>query len=121
MSMDIFINYNDNGWWSSKTGIFECIVEETRSPFKDSEHECLKTIYLPYDEWYQGYIDLRHVDEKCFNLFYSYCMQAMSDFSNSERSKILDKEFLPVILFQWSAVLMIMRDDSRYRGQQESK
>ena len=119
MSMDIWIG--DNGWWSTTSGVFECIVEETRSHFKNSEQEHMKKIYMPLDEWYQGYIDLREINEECFNMFYNYCKKAMDGFLDSDRGKIPEKDRIPIILGNWAEVLRIMREDPRYRGQQESK
>ncbi|MDR2736101.1 MAG: hypothetical protein LBB49_00880 [Gracilibacteraceae bacterium] len=111
--MTIWINSNKA--WSTQSGIFECIVEETRSLFKDSEQRYVREIYKPLDD-YQQFIELGGADDEGFNLFYKYCKQAMDEFPDSERGKIPDKEYLPVILGQWSGVLRIMSEDPRYRG-----
>ena len=118
--MGMYISIADGTGLVTSTGIFECIVEETRSLFKDSEQGCVKEIYMSLDEWCQTFIALDDIDAECFNLFYSYCEKAMVDFPNSERGKIPDKEYLPVILGEWSEVLRIMREDPRYRGEQQA-
>ena len=114
MSMDIWIG--GEKWWSTTSGIFECIVEEARALFKDSEQECVKNIYESLDDHYQQHILLGNLDGECFNLFYSYCKKAMDEFPNSERGKIPDKEYLPVILGNWANLLTDLRKDPRYRG-----
>lgn len=105
MSMSIIINSDEA--WITKSGIFECVVEETRELFKDNEQNCVNKIYEPLDD-FQQYIYLSHVDEECFNLFYNYCMKATDNFPDSERGKIPDKEYLPVILGNWSILLRMM-------------
>ncbi|MCL1790834.1 MAG: hypothetical protein FWG40_05670 [Peptococcaceae bacterium] len=116
--MSIMINGNES--WSTRSGIFECIVEETRELFKDNEQSCIKEIYDPLDN-YQQFIDLGNISAGDFNLFYRHCKQAMDGFPDSERGKIPDEEYMPVILGNWSHLLENLRKDPRYRGQQETE
>ena len=118
--MSKFICINENGGWSGPTGIFECIVEETRKLFTDGEQKYVQEIYQSLDEQFQSFIVLDYVDETCFNLFYNHCKKAMDRFPDSERgSKIREKPVMPLILQNWAELLRIMRDDPRYRTEKK--
>ncbi|MCL1790835.1 MAG: hypothetical protein FWG40_05675 [Peptococcaceae bacterium] len=128
MGMYIYIGkeaswHSDNclPYLETSAGIFECIVEETRGLFKDSEQKYVEEIYQPLDEWGQNYISLEDVDKEGFSLFGDYCKKAMEDFPNSETGKSVPSEGMPVILVNWSELLRIMREDPRYRKRQESE
>lgn len=96
-------------------GIFECIVESTRRLFKNGENSCLEKIYVPFDEQGQNFIALNDVDVECFNLFYSYCKQAMISFPVSERGKELPENRIPIVLSHWSEFMRLMKEDPRCR------
>lgn len=113
--MGMYISIGEGTGWSASGGVFDCIVEATRKLFKDDEQCCLKSIYTPLDEQGQSFIVLDYVDESCFNLFYSYCKKAMDDFSLSERAELITESRVPGVLFGWSEVLRIMREDPRYQ------
>lgn len=113
--MAMYICIGRNSGWSTSGGVFDCIVEATRGLFKGNEQDCLSNIYSPLDDQGQSLIALDAVDESCFNLFYSYCESAMSDFPLSERAKIVPWSHIPGILWNWSEVLRLMREDPRYR------
>ena len=114
--MDVIIDQETI--WGTSTGIFECIVDGTRSLFRDSELRCEKEIFASVDH-FQQFLALDELDEECFNLFYSHCKKAMEEFPSSETGKSVPQEGMPVILVNWSELLRIMREDPRYRGQQE--
>ncbi len=113
--MSMFISINEEGGWGTSNGIFECIVENTREMFSGEQKECVKAIYETLDEQGQTFIALDHVDVDCFNLFYHYCDAAMKIFPESERGKVPDPDYVPVILRDWEDFLRLMRDDPRYR------
>lgn len=113
--MAMYICIGRGTGWSTSGGVFDCIVEPTRNLFKATEQCCLNEIYSPLDEQGQSFIALDTVDGDCFNLFYSYCKKAMEEFPISERAKIVPESHIPGILWNWSEVLRIMREDPRYR------
>lgn len=119
-AMAMYISIGDgNGppgvGWSTSGGVFDCIVESTRMLVQPDEQCCLRDIYAPLDEQGQNFIVLDYVDESCFNLFYSRCKQAMEGFPSSDRAKIVPESHIPGIVWNWSEVLRIMREDPRYR------
>lgn len=113
--MGMYISIGEGTGWSASGGVFDCIVESTRDLFKADEQCCLKAIYTPLDEQGQSFIVLDYVDGACFNLFYFYCKKAMDEFPLSERARMLMKNRIPGILFGWSEVLRLMREDPRYK------
>lgn len=113
--MAMYICIGRNSGWSTSGGVFDCIVESTRGLFKNNEKHCLSDIYSPLDDQGQSLIALDIVDEICFNLFYSYCESAMNDFPLSDRAERVPRSHIPGILWNWSEVLQLMREDPRYR------
>lgn len=113
--MAMYICIGRNSGWSTSGGVFDCIVEPTRRLFKPDEQDCLSDIYSPLDNQGQSFIALDTIGESCFNLFYSYCERAMNEFPLSDRAKIVPESHIPGILWNWSEVLRLMREDPRYR------
>ncbi|MGE7955214.1 hypothetical protein ACQKQA_01215 [Pseudomonas sp. NPDC089530] len=114
--MGMYISIGAGTGWSTSGGVFDCIVEPTRRLFKPDEQCCLSEIYSALDEQGQSFIVLDAIDEGCFNLFYCYCKKAMEEFPLSERGRIVPENHIPGILWNWSEVLRIMKEDPRYRG-----
>lgn len=77
----------------------------------------MRQIYASLDEQAQSFIVLDKVSDKCFNLFYRHCKMAMDNFVDSSRGKIVPEDHIPGILWHWSEVLKLMREDSRYEQQ----
>jgi hypothetical protein len=56
-----------------------------------------------------------------FNHFYVCCKKAMEAFPQSERGKIPPPSHMPGILWNWSEVLRLMREDPRYEPENPSE
>jgi len=102
--------------WGTSGGVFDCIVEGTRSELLELDAQCVGEIYRPLDEQGKSFIVLNYVGEECFNLFYYCCEKAMAGFSQSERGRIVPESHIPGILWNWSEVLRLMQTDPRYKA-----
>ncbi|WP_414910851.1 hypothetical protein [Pseudomonas sp. IT-P44] len=112
--MGMYISINDNSGWGTSGGVFDCIVEGTRKFFTKNQESCMRAIYEALDEQAQSFIILDKVSDECFNLFYRHCKTAMDGFPESERGKLVPESHIPGVLWNWSEVLRLMREDSRY-------
>lgn len=114
--MGMYISIGNGRGWGTSSGVFDCIVESTRERFAEDQQVCMKSIYESLDErGYQGIMLGDALDSACFNLFYRHCEAAMKEFPHSERGKIPPPEHIPGILWNWSEVLRLMREDPRYK------
>lgn len=112
--MGMYIAIGRKIGWSTSFGVFDCIVEATRENFNGEDRNCMHDIYRPLDDQAQSLIALDDVGVSCFNLFYKHCKQAMEEFPETERGKYVPPSHIPGILWNWSEILRIMREDSRY-------
>lgn len=113
--MGMYISINDGSGWGASSGVFDCIVEGTRNFFTSDQAGCMRKIYEALDEQAQSFIVLDNVSDECFNLFYCHCKLAMDSFSESDRGKMVPEKHIPGILWNWSEVLRLMREDRRYK------
>ncbi len=113
--MGMMVSINEEEGFVTSGGVFDCIVENTRLLFTEDQKGCVWEIYKTLDEQGQSFIVLDYVDADCFNLFYRHCEAAMKAFPESERGKIPPPSHIPGILWNWSEVLRLMREDPRYR------
>lgn len=113
--MGMYISIGKDSGWGTSGGVFDCIVESTREMFTKDERACMEAIYGTLDNEGQSFIVLDRVDSTCFNLFYRHCEDAMKEFPHSERGKIPPPDHIPGILWNWSEVLRLMREDPRYK------
>lgn len=100
--------------WSGSSGVFDCIVEGTRTKFLDINRSCMDSIYTTLDDQGQSFIALDEVGAVCFNIFYRLSEKAMDEFADSERGRTIPQDHVPGILWHWSEVLRMMRDDPRF-------
>lgn len=112
--MGMYIAICEGVGWATSRGIFDCIVEGTRDRFGSEYGECARKIYSPLDEQGQSFVVLSDVDADCFNMFYFYCEQAMELFPKSNAGKLVPADHIKGILWNWSEVLRLMREDSRF-------
>ncbi|MDQ7760260.1 hypothetical protein ACM9XD_06205 [Xanthomonas sacchari] len=110
----MYISINQGNGWGTSGGVFDCIVESTREMFPASQLDCMKEIYNSLDEEGQSFIVLGDVGASCFNVFYAHCKKAMEQFPESERGRSVPFSHIPGILWNWSEVLRLMREDPRY-------
>ncbi|WP_159565322.1 hypothetical protein [Budvicia diplopodorum] len=114
--MGMYISIGKNTGWGLTSGLFDIITESTRELFSAEQYGCMKSIYEAFDDQGQSFIVLDSVDRDCFNLFYRHCKAAMEAFPDSPRGKISPLKSISGILWNWSEILRLMREDSRYRG-----
>jgi len=112
--MGMYIAISRSAGWGTSGGVFDCIVEATRKNFNSCQAGCMSEIYRPLDEQGQSFIALDEVDAHCFKIFYENCKLAMEGFSNSERGRFVPRDHIPGILWNWSEVLRLMREDPRF-------
>ncbi|GFM70303.1 hypothetical protein PSCICL_12950 [Pseudomonas cichorii] len=113
--MGMYISISNGSGWGGAGGVFDCIVESTRELFGKDQYGCMRKIYEALDEQAQSFIVLDDVASECFNLFYSHCKTAMDSFPESSRGKKVPENHIPGILWNWSEVLRLMREDIRYK------
>ena len=114
-SMGMYISINESSGWGTSGGVFDCIVEGTRALFTHDQYSCMRKIYDSLDEQAQSFIVLDNITGDCFSLFYSHCEAAMKIFPESDRGKLVSENHIPGILWNWSEVLRLMREDVRYK------
>jgi hypothetical protein len=112
--MGMYISIGENTGFGTSGGKFDCIVESTRVVLKKRSPETIKPVYKSLDDEGQSFIVLDYINGDQFNIFYKCCKEAMEAFPNSERGKKLPPERMPAILWNWSEVLRIMREDPRF-------
>jgi len=112
--MGMYIAINDSKGWGCSGGVFDCIVEGTRPYLQAVDCVCVKDIYQTLDDEGQSFIVLDDVDADCFMKFYRACEAGMNGFPTSERGHDVPASHVPGIVWHWSEVLRLMREDPRF-------
>lgn len=114
--MGMYISIGKDTGWGLTSGLFDIITESTRELFSTKQYGCMKSIYETFDDQGQSFIVLDSVNSDCFNLFYRHCEAAMKVFPDSPQGKIPPPESIPGILWNWSEILRLMREDPRFKA-----